>query len=80
MLTPESLPESSQQRELQLLKQEVAHLRSVVDVLLPLVNADEAQAALELRNLTPSAEMLKTWALYSDPPAEFLEAEEERPW
>lgn len=62
------------------LTQELEQHRRLLDMLLVLVDPEDVQAALWLRQNTPTAEGWEAMALESTPPSELRGIQEEKPW
>lgn len=67
-------------RRIARLEQEVGHLATTVRLLTSLIDVDEVNAALRLRELSPTNAQLVIWAKASEAPDHLATQPEERPW
>lgn len=72
--------EAKQDLEISALKHDLSQVHKLLNMVLTLVDPADVQAALEVKNLTPSNAHLRRLAAECSPPDELLDAEEERPW
>jgi hypothetical protein len=62
------------------LQQELAEMRTLLNMVLTLVDPEDVRAAFEIRKITPSHDDLTAFAKQCGAPPELRDLEEEKPW